>query len=224
MAEQEKILTEKESLALITQMINKAKDSFYDTGLSSILWGCVIAFCSLERLAEIQFGYNLPFSIYWLTLVAIIPQIFISIKENKEKKAKSYDGALIGNLWFAFGISILLMMFVVNSVFAAWKPVLNEYQQLAAHPSAFRFSEFVLPFFLILYGIPTFVTGIACRFKPMIMGGILCWVCCVIAIYTTIKIDLLLTAFSAVCAWLIPGIIIRGEYRKAKQELKQVNV
>jgi len=87
MENQERTLTEKESLALITQMINKAKDSFYDTGLSSILWGCVIAFCSLEKLAEIQFGYRLPFDIYLLTFVAIIPQIFISLQEKKYKKA-----------------------------------------------------------------------------------------------------------------------------------------
>ena len=218
MENQERTLTERESLALITQMINKAKDSFYDTGLSSILWGCVIAFCSLEKLAEIQFGYRLPFDIYLLTFVAIIPQIFISLQEKKYKKAKSYNDSLIENLWFAFGISILLMMFVVNSVFAAWTPVFEDYQKLAAHPPSFRFYEFVLPLFLILYGLPTFVAGIGYKFKPMILGGILCWICCVIAVYTPIKIDLLLTAFSAVCAWLIPGKMIRSEFKKAKQE------
>jgi len=220
MEEQEKVFTEKESLALITEMINKAKGSYYDTGLSSILWGSVVAFCSLEKLAEVHFGYKLPFDIYLLTLVAIIPQVFISLKENREKKVKSHDERLIDNLWLAFGISILLMMTVINFVIADWMPVLTEYQKLAGHPSPFKFYEFILPLFLILYGLPTFVTGVAYKFGPMVLGGLLCWVCSVIALYTPIKIDFLLTAFSAICAWLIPGIIIRREYKKTKRELK----
>ena len=40
---QEKQLNEKESLALIATMINKAKDSYYDTGIGCIMWGAVIA-------------------------------------------------------------------------------------------------------------------------------------------------------------------------------------
>jgi len=222
--EEKEVLNEKESLALITEMINKAKDSYYDTGLSSILWGSVVAFCSLEKLAEVHFGYKLPFDIFLLTLVAIIPQVFISLMENKVKRVKSYDDRLIDNLWFGFGISILLMMLVVNFMFNSWSPALAEYQKITGHPSTFRLYEFVLPLFLILYGLPTFVTGIAYKFKPMILGGLLCWVCCVIALYTPIKIDFLLTAFSAICAWLIPGIIIRADYKRTKRELNQENV
>ena len=61
MREPEKQLTEKESLELITQMINKAKDVNHSTGLTSIMWGCVIVVCSLVRLAEIHYGFHMPF-------------------------------------------------------------------------------------------------------------------------------------------------------------------
>ncbi|MBK7348122.1 MAG: hypothetical protein IPI98_14760 [Chitinophagaceae bacterium] len=71
--------------------------------------------------------------------------------------------------------------------------------------------------FLILYGLPTFVTGAACRFKPMLWGGIICWVCAIITAYTPVKIDLLLTAFSAIVAWFIPGLIMEKVYRLAKR-------
>ena len=47
--EQEKKLTEQESLHLITMMINKAKESYHDTGIGAIMWGAVIALCSLVR-------------------------------------------------------------------------------------------------------------------------------------------------------------------------------
>ena len=87
-----------------------------------------------------------------------------------------------------------------------------------------RFSEFISPLFLILYGMPTFVTGAACKFKPMLWGGLFCWACSIITVYTNIKIDLLLTALSAIFAWLIPGILMEREYQKEKRRLTEANV
>ena len=46
MANSEDQMTEKESLQLIATMITKAKNAYYDTGVTAIMWGAVIAFCS----------------------------------------------------------------------------------------------------------------------------------------------------------------------------------
>jgi hypothetical protein len=223
MSLEEKQLTEKESLALITQMISKAKDSYHDTGVGAMMWGAVVAICSLVKLSEIHFDYRLPFDIYLLTLVAVIPQIFITIREKKERKVKSYDDAFMDYLWLGFGICIFLMIFIVNAVFHGLQPLAAEYRALGGQ-SGFRLSEYIASLFLVLYGMPTFVTGAACKFKPMLWGGLLCWVCCVLAIFTSIKIDLLLTAFSAVAAWFIPGLIMEKEYRLYKTEQAQMDV
>jgi hypothetical protein len=222
--EENKPLSEKESLELITQMINKARNTYYDTGVGAIMWGAVVAICALVKLAEIHFRFKLPFDIYLLTLVAIIPQIFITIKEKKERKVKSYDDSYMDYLWLAFGIGIFLMVLIVNSMAHALQPVMQEYKTLTGRESGFVLFEYIAPLFLILYGLPTFVTGAACKFRPMLWGGLLCWVCCVITVFTTVKIDLLLTAFSAICAWFIPGLILEQEYRKAKRELKFADV
>ncbi len=224
MIQPEKQLTEKESLDLIARMINKAKDSYHDTGIGAMMWGTIIAVCSLVKLAELHFDFKLPFNIYWLSILAVVPQIFITIREKKERKVKTYDDIYMDYLWLAFGISIFLLIFITNAVFSVWEPVAIEYTQLAGHRSVFRFSEFIAPLFLLLYGIPTFITGAACKFKPMLWGGLLCWTCCIVTVFTTIKIDLLLTAFSAVAAWLVPGIIMEREYRKAKKGLAAANV
>ena len=217
-------MTEKESLELIASMINKAKDSYHDTGIGAIMWGSIIAICSLVKLSEIQFGYRLPFDIYLLTIIAVIPQIFITIKEKKERKVKSYDDAYMDYIWLGFGICIFLMIFIINSIFSVWGPVAEEYRELTGHTSPFSFREFIAPLFLLLYGLPTFITGAACKFKPMLWGGIFCWTCCIITIYTTIKIDLLLTAASAIMAWLIPGILMEREYRIYKKEQASLHV
>lgn len=36
---EEKVLSEKESLALISGMISKAKNHYYESGLGALLWG-----------------------------------------------------------------------------------------------------------------------------------------------------------------------------------------
>jgi hypothetical protein len=224
MSESEKQLTEKESLALITQMINKAKDSYHDTGTTSMMWGAIIAVCSLVKLSEIHFDYRLPFDIYLLTFLAVIPQIFIILREKRGRKVKSYNDAFMDYLWLGFGICIFLMIFIINSIFHALQPFAAEYKSLAGQSSSFRLNEFVAPLFLLLYGMPTFVTGATCKFKPMLWGGILCWGCCIITIFTTIKIDLLLTALSAIAAWFIPGLIMEREYRLYKKDQTLLNV
>ncbi|MDP4263997.1 MAG: hypothetical protein Q8941_15825 [Bacteroidota bacterium] len=228
MGQQEKTLTEKESLDLITMMINKAKDSYHDTGIGAIMWGLVIAICSLEKFSEIYFDYRLPFDIYLLTIVAVIPSIFISIREKKQKKVKSYDDIYMDYLWLGFGISIFLMVLIVNNILADHSPLLkDDYKALSQNRIDwvdFRFSEFVSPLFLLLYGFPTFVTGATCKFKPMLWGGIFCWACCVVTVYTPLKIDLLLTGFAAIIAWLIPGILMEREYRLYKKAQERTNV
>jgi uncharacterized membrane protein len=223
----EKNLTEKESLDLIAKMINKAKESNHSTGVGAMMWGAVVAVCALVKLSEIQFNYRLPFDIYLLALVAIIPQIYLSVKEKKERKVKSYDDIYMDYLWLAFGICIFLMIFIINTIYAGLAPVLRDYTELGkgrADWTEFRFSEYVSSLFLLLYGIPTFVTGTACRFRPMTWGGLLCWACCIAALYTSIRVDLLLTAFAALAAWFLPGIILEKDYRKAKKELEQAHV
>lgn len=223
--EQEKKLTEQESLSLIATMISKAKDSYHDTGIGAIMWGALIATCSLVRLSEVQFDYHLPFDIYLLTLVAIIPQVFISIKEKKERKVVSYDDVYLDYIWLGFGIGIALLIHISNNILGEWGSWAEQYKNIPGRPAApTAFTEYVSPLFLLLYGMPTFITGAACKFKPMLWGGIFCWICCIITVYTTVKIDLLLTALSAIAAWFIPGVLMELEYRKHKKEQALLNV
>lgn len=213
----EKQMTEKESLQLITTMINRARDSFHDTGVGAIMWGSVIAICSLVKLSELHFGYRLPFDIYYLTLAAIIPQIWMTIREKRQRRARSHNDAFMDYLWLGFAISIVLMNHVISLVLRDLRPVMETYYSLPGDQPAFAFYEFVTPLFLILYGMPTFVTGAACKFRPMLWGGLFCWACSIVTVYSQIKADLLLTALSAILAWFIPGLLMEKEHRLAKR-------
>jgi hypothetical protein len=219
MEQPEKKLSERESLALITSMINQAKQSYNDTGLSAMMWGAVIAVCSLVQLAQLHFGFRLPFNIYLLTIIAVVPQVMISIREKKSRKATAYDDVYMNYVWLGFGIAMFLLIIMNRAVIHVWGPVAGEYDKAILKKSAFQFYEYMSSFYLLLYGLPTFITGTACRFRPMLLGGILCWVFCVVALFTNFKIDLLLVAAAAIAAWFIPGIIMQKEYKKAKKQI-----
>lgn len=188
-------LTEQQSLALITQMINKAKDDYEETGIGALMWGTLVTFCSLITFANFYWKITALNFIWFLTLIAIIPQVIISVRASKKKKYKSYDDDAMGGIWISFGIALFLI-----SVYT------SKYQL----PNAGAL-------FLIMYGVPTFATGYVNHFKPMKIGGIVCWIFAVICFYIQFPYIMLFTAGAAIVAWFIPGLILRKRYMKAKQ-------
>lgn len=210
---EEKEFTREQQLDLINKMINKAKNSYHDTGIGPILWGSVISVCSLLTWYEVNWRVKLPFDIWLLTLLAIIPQVVISIKEKRSRKARSYDSTAMDFIWISFGVAIFLLVHINISVGKEVGRMLRTFREMGIEES-FRYSSYSLSQFMLLYGIPTIITAGIMRFRPMLIGGIVCWVCCIISVYTPVSTDLLLTALSAVSAWLIPGIILWRRYRK----------
>jgi hypothetical protein len=194
--EEDKPLTGHESLDLITRMINKAKDDYRDTGLSALLWGSVITICSLVSFIGYYSYLGWGEKIWWLMYLAVIPQVIISYREKKNRKYKTYNEEAMGGIWISFGISIFLMSFF-NSHYSI--------------PHAGTM-------FLILYGIPTFATGYARSFRPMVIGGVACWVFAILSMYTPFPYTMLYNTAAAQLAWFIPGLILRKRYLKAKDQ------
>jgi hypothetical protein len=114
-----------------------------------------------------------------------------------------------------------LLIHVNGNIAGGFEDMREKYKAATGNEAGYHYYENVMSLFLILYGIPTFITGGMMKFKPMFWGGIICWVSSVICVYTNVKVDLLLTAASSVFAWLYPGILIQQEYVKAKKELKE---
>jgi hypothetical protein len=83
--------------------------------------------------------------------------------------------------------------------------------------------EKLLPFvpsfysiYLMLYAFPTLVTGIVKKFRPMLVGALLGYSFFIISCFTSTEYDMLLGAATAICCWLIPGIILRRKYLAGK--------
>ncbi len=85
---EENSLTEAQSLELITQIINKAKNDYEETGIGALMWGTLVTFCSLITFGNFYWKITWLNYIWFLTLIAVIPQIIISIRSSRKKSIK----------------------------------------------------------------------------------------------------------------------------------------
>lgn len=199
-------------------MINRAKNEFVDTGIGPVLWGSVITVCSIVQYMQLEFDFKLPFDIWFLTLAALVPQILLSIKERKQRKAKGWDSEMMNYVWLCFGVGVFLVNFINNVAAEQLNTFLNDYREITGKPDVPHFMTFGTSYLMFLYGYPTIVTGASRKFKLMTIGGIFCWVASLISVFTVLKFDFVLMAASATLAWLIPGIVLRKKYLSHSEE------
>jgi len=70
---------------------------------------------------------------------------------------------------------------------------------------------------ILVYALPTLVTGVVKKFRPMLYGAIIAYVLFVVSCFTANKYDLLFSAVVAIICWLIPGLILRRRYLLQKK-------
>ena len=197
---EDKSLSEKESLQLITKMINQAKNHYYESGLGALLWGFTNLICfTLAYLDATVKWFNMPFSPFYLMFITFILQFYFDSKEKKYRKAITYKDEAHKYVWLAFGISVFIL--TIAGGFA-------------------NIGYIVLPLLLLLFAIPTFISGCINKFSPFIIGGICCWILCIIAFFYKSYTTYLLVALGVTIAWIIPGFILRARFYKntAKQK------
>lgn len=193
---EEKAITEKESLALIASMINKAKSQVSEDGFLYIIWGWVILICSLVQiLSDHFFHYPNAFYIWFSTYAVIIFQIIYLVRKKKYDRTKTYTEELNGFVWISFAIGAMLMVFICTR---------------------FEAKQLILPLILIFYGFPTFLSGAVLKFSPLIIGGSCCWILAIISTFIGIEFQMVLIAIAVVAAWLIPGYLLQAKFKKPR--------
>jgi Flp pilus assembly protein TadB len=197
---QDENITQQESLAIIESMINKARNQFSENGFIYLLWGWVIFFCSTAQfILQNIVHYQRHYLVWTVTWLAVAVQIFYYSRKEKKRVVKTYTDDIAGYVWLAFVIMLLLSGSLINS---------------ALQPDQYYIGTVVI---LILYGMPTFLSGIILKFKPLIIGGMCCWVLSIIAVLLPHNITILLISVAVVVAWIIPGYLLRSRYKKINQ-------
>jgi hypothetical protein len=185
--------SENDSLAVITTMINRAKNHFGETGTLYLLWGWVIFICCTVQFIMIRFFENeQAYFVWYLTWLAAIYQVYYIVKRKRTEKVKTYTGDIVGMVWLTFMICLFLSLFILLKYHAYW----------AIHP-----------IILVLYGMPTFISGTILKFRSLRIGGIICWLLAIAATFVDHQYQLLLLSLAVVAAWIVPGYLLRNKYK-----------
>jgi hypothetical protein len=182
------------SLMLIESMIKTAKNRFSDNGHLYLLWGWVVLICSVGHFAAIQWNlFGHPEWIWGLTWVALLYQTVYLIRLKKKIRVSTYTDDILKAIWMVF-VGCGLLLAVVVGRLGDWNTM--------------------YPLILMLYGIPTILSGTVLRFKPLVWGGIICWMLCMVSVFLPLRYNLLMVSLAVIAAWIIPGYMMKQKFAK----------
>lgn len=191
---EERNITEQESLAIIQEMINKSKKQLTDRSKYFMMWGVAVFACAIIQYFLLR-NLQPHTQMVWLSMpVLAVIQLSLSIRDRKKEKVLSHNTAAIGSVWLALGISFFILAFLSS-----------------------RISFDMFPFLILLYGIGTFITGRIIQFKPLIFGGLACFILCVLITYVEGPEKLLILALSVLLSYIIPGILLKREFNQQER-------
>jgi hypothetical protein len=183
-----------ESLRIIDSMINKARNQFSENGHMYLLWGWVILFCSIGHFMLEHVFKVKQFYLVWMACWAALFYQFVYFRNRKRSnRVTTYADHIIQYVWLTFIIMMALLIIVVT--------------HFSSHPHN---TDAV---FLVLYGMPTFLSGIIIKFPWLVRGGIFCWMLSLLSLVIPIEFHMLLISAAVIAAWIIPGYLLRRQYK-----------
>jgi len=188
-------LTPEQSFQVIHQMIQEAKKEMSDNGFLYLLWGWLVFIAAIGNYIMLQLDIIYSF-ISWpilMPLGGIISMIYgITQRKKNSKRTKTLVDYVLGYTWIAFGICLLVTLLISSKI--GW--------------------EITYPFIMLLYGIGTFISGGVMKFKPLIIGGIICWVGGSVAFFVGFEYQLLILIGVIIGSYIVPGHILKSQYQK----------
>lgn len=189
---EEKELNPTESIQLISQMVNTAKNKLADDGFLTIFWGWLVFIAATIHFITIKL--HLPYGEFtWVTLMPIggIVSAIYGFKQGKKAKVKTYIDTYLGYLWGAFGIALFATL-----VFMPTHGIKTSYF-----------------FLMLLYGLATFISGGLLNFKPLVYGSLISFACAIISTFLSETDQLLIIAIAILGSYIVPGHLLRKTYK-----------
>ena len=75
----------------------------------------------------------------------------------------------------------------------------------------------VFPFFIMLYGLGTFVSGSIIQFRPLVIGGIIAWALAIGSVYAEYDYQMLFGAAAILISYIIPAYMLRFKNKHSNE-------
>jgi hypothetical protein len=197
----EKQLSETESLRIITQMIDQAKQENKEDGKGWILWGWLLFLTSIVSFINYKLDLFSQYA-FWngFGILALVYFIFMSLRYfffNKKEKVKTYTHDLLQKAKIGFFVSLTVIVVAVN---------------VRIEPMA------GFPIMINLYGFWLLIYGAVLNFKPFTIGAVLTWILGLGSLFVnTFDKVMLIHAAAVLCGYIIPGHLAFIEFKKLRK-------
>ena len=178
-----------QSLQLIRAMIDKTKSNLGENRFYFLLWGWVAFLAILSQFfLKTVIHYRHHYLVWLVTIPAWIITMVHARRRRRRHSVRTYIDESMSNLWIGIGISFFVLSFIITNTNEGW---LNAY-----------------PFFILFYGMGTFVSGRILKFTPLVVGGIFNWVLACVAVFVHYDYTMLLAASAIFTSYIIPGHLL----------------
>jgi hypothetical protein len=187
-----------ESLKIIQTMIERTKHAVADRSFYFLLWGWLVFVAALTQYVLKVILHSPWHPAAWnLMFVGWVGSTIYEIRDKRTRRVKSHIDDNLRNLWIGITICNLLLVFYF-AIKGTWQECYT--------------------FFMLLYGIGCFITGLMLKFTPMVWGGIFSWLLVIVSVFTGYDNNILLLSLAILVSYIIPGYLLRREYRKEKMK------
>ena len=177
------------SLQLIQSMISKTKQNISDNSIYFLVWGWLsFIACTGQFLLKHVYQYEKHYLVWLVTVIGVGFSIYQGRKEKKTIRVKTYVDESIKHLWAGMAISFFVLGMILTKL--GWDTV-------------------VFPFFIMMYGLGTFVSGNMIHFKPLIIGGLIAWALAIGATFVSYDYQMLFGAMAILISYIIPAHLLR---------------
>jgi hypothetical protein len=184
-----------QSLQLIHSMISKTKQDMSDKGIYFLVWGWLtFVACLGQFVLKHIYNYEKHYMVWWLIIVGIAFSVIYSIKEEKKRRVRTYISDSLRWLWIGMGIAYFVLSMILTKI--GWQ-------------------SSVFPFFIMLYGLGTFVSGSILQFRPLVIGGCLAFAIAIGAVYAEYDYQMLLAAAAILISYIIPAYLLRSKNKNS---------
>jgi hypothetical protein len=186
-----------ESLQLIQSMIAKTRRDMSDNSIHFLLWGwTTFAACLGQFILKNIIHYEKHYLVWLLIFPAAGIGAYLGMRESKKKEATTYVGESMKHLWTGMGISFFVLSMILTRM--GW-------------------DTNIFPFFILMYGLGTFISGLLLQFKPLVYGGICAWVLAIAATFFNYDYQMLFGAAAILISYIIPAYMLRSKNKSTIQ-------
>ncbi len=176
-----------ESLEIITNMINEAKGHLQRNSFYYLLWGWTVMIAQVGMFILYQSEYAHPYLVWLITIPAWIYTMVRAGSRGRHARATTHFDSISGWLWLTYSVTILTLIFFGAKI---------NYQ--------------INPLILLVTAIPTVVSGVILKFRPLQIGGVFFWIVSILCFLLPMNYQPLAGAVAIIGGYLIPGYMLKS--------------